>query len=234
MATFVLVPGAWQGGWCWKRVATRLHQAGHDVFTPTLTGLGERAHLLDEKVNLHTHIEDVLGVLRCEELSEVVLCGHSYGGMVVTGVADRAPEQIASLVYLDALLPEDGQSVLDVLPAAAATGFREYARTEGAGLRVAPGPAAAFGVNARDQAWVDRRNTDQPFKSFEQAIRLSGQWQQVPRHSYIYATGWDGVGKPFYDKVRREAGWEASTIACGHYVMIDEPQALTQRLIASA
>ena len=116
MATFVLVHGAWQGGWCWKRVAALLRRSGQDVFTPTLTGLGERAHLLDDKIDLDTHIQDILGVLRCEELSDIVLCGHSYGGVVITGVADKASEQIRSLVYLDALVPADGQTVVDILP----------------------------------------------------------------------------------------------------------------------
>ena len=121
MATFVFVHGAWQGGWCWVRVARLLRKQGHEVYTPTLTGLGERAHLLSEKINLDTHIQDVLGVLQSEELDNIVLCGHSYGGMVITGVADGAADRIRSLVYLDALVPADGQNLLDVLPSEIAT-----------------------------------------------------------------------------------------------------------------
>ena len=109
-ATFVLVHGAWSGGWCYHKVAARLRARGHDVFTPTLTGQGERSHLLSGTINLSLHIEDILAVFRCENLSDVVLAGHSYGGMVITGVADRAADRIRALAYLDAFLPEDGQS----------------------------------------------------------------------------------------------------------------------------
>ena len=234
MTTFVLIHGAWQGGWCWKRVALHLRQSGYDVFTPTLTGLGERAHLLDREIDLDTHIQDVLGVLQCEDLSDIVLCGHSYGGMVITGVADRASEQICSLVYLDALVPADGQNVLDLLPAEAAFSHREAARVRGSGFRIAPAPAEAFAVNVQDRAWVDRQCADHPITTFEQPIRLDGKWKQVPRHTYIYATGWSpGIGKPFFERAQKESGWQAIPLACGHYVMIDMPEELTQILIDS-
>ncbi|WP_299589530.1 alpha/beta fold hydrolase [uncultured Microbulbifer sp.] len=234
MAVFVLVHGAWQGGWCWKRVAELLRESGHEVFTPTLTGLGERAHLLNSKIDVDTHIQDILGVIECEELSDIILCGHSYGGMVITGVADKVPEHIRSLVYLDALVPENGQSALDLLPTETTSSFLESARTTGAGFRVAPGRAGDFGVNIQDQAWVDRRCVDQPLKTFEQAIYLEGAWNQISRHVYIYATGWyPGIGEQFFDQAQREAGWEAITMQCGHDVMIDKPQELTQILMAS-
>ncbi|WP_444900316.1 alpha/beta fold hydrolase [Microbulbifer sp. VAAC004] len=116
MATFVLVHGAWQGGWCWRRVADRLRNFGHLVFAPTLTGLGERVHLLNDKIDLDTHIQDVLGVIESEELSNIILCGHSYGGMVITGVADKVPSNVRTLVYLDALVPESGLCTLELLP----------------------------------------------------------------------------------------------------------------------
>jgi len=117
LTTFVLADGAWHGGWCWRRVASLLRAAGHGVYTPTLTGLGERAHLVGRHVDLDTHIADVRGVLQCEELSNVVLCGHSYGGMVISGVAESAPNALRSLVYLDAFVPADGQCLLDFIPA---------------------------------------------------------------------------------------------------------------------
>jgi pimeloyl-ACP methyl ester carboxylesterase len=116
MATFVLVHGGWHGSWCWKRVRKALQARGHDVFTPTLTGVGERSHLLSPDVNLDTHITDVVNLIRWEELSGIVLCGHSYGGCVITGVADRLSDRVAALVYLDAFVPEDGQSLHDILP----------------------------------------------------------------------------------------------------------------------
>ena len=114
MATYLLVHGAWHGGWCWRRVTDILRAEGHTVFTPTLTGLGERAHLARPEIDLETHISDVLGVLDAEELDDVILCGHSYGGMVITGVADRLPGRIKALVYLDAFVPEHGESVIDL------------------------------------------------------------------------------------------------------------------------
>src|SRR5271167_937589 len=110
MSTFVLVHGAWHGGWCYKRVAQLLREAGHEIYTPTLTGVGERVHLMTPAVTLDTHIQDILNVIRFEELADVVLCGHSYGGMVITGVADKVPDKIRSLVYLDAFVPNDGEA----------------------------------------------------------------------------------------------------------------------------
>src|SRR5262245_2522581 len=120
MATIVVCHGAWSAGWAWKKMRPLLRAAGHDVYTPTYTGLGERAHQVSRAINLDTHIADVLGVLDCEDLSNVALLGHSYGGMVATGVADRATERIAKLVYLDAFVPKSGQCLLDLLPAQAA------------------------------------------------------------------------------------------------------------------
>ena len=120
MATFVICHGAWSAAWAWKKVRPLLRAAGHEIFTPTYTGLGERAHQVSRSINLETHIADVLAVLDCEDLRDVVLVGHSYGGMVATGVADRAAERIAKLIYLDAFVPDNGQSLFDLLPASAA------------------------------------------------------------------------------------------------------------------
>ena len=115
MATFLIAHGAWSGGWAWKKIRRRLGARGHQVFTPTYTGLGERAHLARREFGLDTHIQDVLGVLEYEDLSDVVLLGHSYGGMVATGVADRAPQRLRRLAYLDAFAPRDGQALLDLV-----------------------------------------------------------------------------------------------------------------------
>ena len=154
MATFVLVHGAWRGSWCWKRVRRALLQQGHEVFTPTLTGLGERSHLLSETLDLQTHTLDVLNLIQWEELNDFVLCGHSYGGMVISGVADRVPERIRSLVFLDAFVPEHGESVADFAP------------VSGGGLidgwKSAPISGEAFGVNLADRAWVARQCTVHP------------------------------------------------------------------------
>ncbi|MGH9495309.1 MAG: alpha/beta fold hydrolase, partial [Candidatus Sulfotelmatobacter sp.] len=159
MSTYVLVHGAWHGSWCWKRVRKALQAQGHEVFTPTLTGIGERSHLLSLQVNLDTHIDDVVNLIRWEELSNVVLCGHSYGGAVVSGVADRIPERIGALVYLDAFLLEADQSVHDEVPPEQKNMQLEGARVHGEGWKVPPIPAGVFKVNAKDVAWVDSQCT---------------------------------------------------------------------------
>ena len=152
--TFVLVHGAWRGGWCWRRVADRLRGGGHDVFTPTLAGLGERSHLVRAGIDLKTHIADVVNVMTWEGLSDVVLCGHSYGGFVISGVAEAMAPAIRSIVFLDAFVPGNGDTVHDLT----APAVREAvgAAMQRGDLVIPPRPAAAFGVNAADRAWVDR------------------------------------------------------------------------------
>src|SRR5262249_14497470 len=136
MITYVLVHGAWHGGWCWKKVTPLLRASGYAVFTPTLTGLGERSHLLSPEVSLHTHIQDVVAVVEYEDLREVMLVGHSYGGMVITGVAERVPARLSQLVYLDAFVPEHGQALLDLHSPDERARFQELARTQGEGWRI--------------------------------------------------------------------------------------------------
>ena len=153
--TFVLVHGAWHGGWCWRRVSDRLLTAGHRVFTPTLTGLADRAHLLTPEVNLMTHVQDVVGLIQSEELEDIVLCGHSYGGMVITGVAEALRSRIDAMVYLDAFVPEPQQSLVDAMP----EDRREKARLAfGSNWRIPSPSAASWKITSpEDQAWVDRR-----------------------------------------------------------------------------
>ena len=174
MSTFVLVHGAWHGSWCWKRVRRLLQERGHDVFTPTLTGLADRSHLLTRGVNLETHIQDVANLILWEELSGVILCGHSYGGAVVEGVADRLPERIRALVYLDAFVLESGECVLEHVPGALAEGA-------GAGeeWKVPPIPGEVFGVNAQDLEWMKRQCTVHPMAAFEQKLELTGGIDRV-------------------------------------------------------
>src|ERR1700743_757810 len=149
-----LVHGAWHGGWCWQRVADRLRGGGHTVFTPTLTGLGERSHLLRAGIDLGTHITDIVNVMRWEGLRDVMLCGHSYGGFVISGVAEEMAQAIRSIVFLGAFLPRHGESVLDWTGSPVQDGVRN-ARQRG-DIAIAPRPAEAFGVNEADRAWVDR------------------------------------------------------------------------------
>ena len=138
MATFVIVHGAWSGGHAWRWLRPLLQAAGHEVFTPALTGLGERSHLANAQIDLDTHVLDVVGVLEYEDLLQVVLVGHSYGGVVITGVADRVPERLAQLVYLDAEVPMDGQSEFDLLPPEERAVYQESARSKGQGWRILP------------------------------------------------------------------------------------------------
>jgi pimeloyl-ACP methyl ester carboxylesterase len=182
MATFVFVPGAWHGGWCWRRVAEPLRAAGHQVLTPTLTGIGERAHLFSPAVDLETHISDVLAVLEWEDLSGVVLVGHSYGGMVITGVADRVPKRLSRLVYLDALWPENGESVCDIIGEEIQNVVRAQVdpanppRIEGASEI-----ARKLGViDPQDIDWVASKLTPQPPASMTQAVRLKHVTPSVP------------------------------------------------------
>lgn len=234
MATFVLVHGAWHGSWCWKRVRKALQAQGHDVFTPTLTGVAERSHLLSPQVNLDTHIDDVVNLIQWEELSDVVLCGHSYGGCVISGVVDRIPERISAVVYLDAFVLEDGQSLHDTLPLAQRDLQRDLALQLGDGWKVPPIPAEVFNVNPVDLAWVNRQCTMQPMATFQQAIKLSGRPDAVKNSTFILASGWnDSPFPPFCDRARAK-GWTTITIACGHDVMLDRPEELTKALLGVA
>lgn len=233
MTTFVLVHGAWYGGWCYKRVARLLRQAGHEVYTPTLTGLGERAHLMNRAIDLDTHIQDVAGVIRCEGLSDFVLCGHSYGGMVITGVAQQFAAKIRSLVYLDAFVPENGKSLMDYVPAQAAQQMRDDAAQNGEGYKVSPRPAATLAVNAQDADWVDAMTVKQSLATLEQKLEVGG-WQ-VPKRVYMHAVGWGpSAFQQFGARFKDDRGWQFVSFDCGHAVMLDQPQELAAALIAAA
>jgi pimeloyl-ACP methyl ester carboxylesterase len=225
MATFVLVHGAWSGGWCYAKVAALLRARGHTVFTPTLTGQGERAHLLNGAINLSTHLADVLGVFHYERLSEVVLAGHSYGGMVVTGVADRVADKAKALAYLDAFVPEDGQSLFDINIPANTQRFLAQAGANG-GLAVPPPAAAAyFGVNPTDAATVDALATPFPLGCFSEKVKLSGVYRTIAKHLYLHGTVLprESPFRPFYERAVAQ-GWSTHALACGHHVMLDMPE----------
>ena len=223
MATFVLVHGAWHGSWCWKRVRPALQAAGHSVFTPTLTGVGERVHLNAPTVDLQTHVADVVNLLKWEELTDVVLCGHSYGGCVVKSVVAQVPERIRRLVYLDAFVPDAGRSLHDMLPPDQRGLQLELTQSVGEGWKVPPIPAEVFNVNAADRAWVDRQCTMQSIATFQQGVG-EGELRGDPRHtSYLLATGWGpSPFAQFHDRAKAK-GWTSATIDCGHDVMLDRP-----------
>jgi pimeloyl-ACP methyl ester carboxylesterase len=209
MATFVLIPGGWRGGWTFADFVARLRRAGHEAHAVTLSGLGDLPDRAAKAVNLDTHIDDVLELLSVEDLSEVILCAHSYGGMVATGVADRAPERIAALVYLDAFVAEDGQSWWDL----AGDHFRSIAiqRSRHDGLSVLPPEGR------------DPRCRPHPISSFLQEMRLTRAAPQVPR-VFVYATGWEAT--PFteqYQRLRNDPAWTVHTLDCGHDVINAAP-----------
>lgn len=224
MATFLVAHGAWSAGWAWKKMRPLLRERGHELFTPTHTGLGERAHLASPDVGLETHITDILAVLRFEDLTNVVLIGHSYGGMVATGVADRARERIAKLVYIDAFAPKDGDSVFSLTPDRRAT-MLEAAEKSGEGWKMPAGPMPSDTPEA-DQAWSTPRRMPQPLKTFEQKLRLHHGELTLPRH-FIYCTRRppDDRFRQFYERARRE-GWGHDEMDASHNPHITAPDAL--------
>jgi len=229
----VLVHGAWHGGWCYARVAEIVRARGHRVFAPTLTGLGERVHLAHAGITLTDHVTDIVNVLRYEDLRDVVLCGHSYGGLVVSGVVEAVPERIAALVFLDAFVPENGQSLLDLLPETIRAHQIEAAAANAGFLP--PLSAEYFGVNERDRAYVDAQCVPQPLATFREALVLTGAREGVPHKTYLRAGRYRSI--PFdaaRDAVTGAPGWVVDTIPSGHDVMLDAPEALASALIAAA
>ncbi len=230
---FVLVHGAWSGGWSWRRVAERLRHAGHAVFTPTLTGCGERAHLYSPEIDLETHVRDVLGVIDTEELQDIVLCGHSYGGMVVTPVADRTHDRIRALVYLDAFVPKNGQSLLDLaLPQVRQALTAEG--TSGDGLLKTPHQSAAQrGITDPDDiAWFDRHRTPHPFATLAQGAKLTGKIDLIGTRMFILCTEFTSIPmQRTADELRGAPGWLSRSIACHHYPNISMPDAVAALLL---
>jgi pimeloyl-ACP methyl ester carboxylesterase len=228
MATFLVAHGAWSAGWAWKKMRPLLRARGHEIFTPTHTGLGERSHLASPAVDLETHIADILGVLQAEDLVNVVLIGHSYGGMVATGVADRARERIARLVYVDAFAPRDGDSVFSLTPDRQSA-MVEAARKSGDGWQMPPSPMPPDTPEA-DLAWSVPRRMPQPIKTFEQKLRLHHGELTLPRH-FIYCKRCppDDRFRQFYDRARRE-GWGHYEIDASHNPHITAPEALAALL----
>ena len=227
MATFVVAHGAWSAGWAWKKMRPLMAARGHALFTPTYTGLGERAHLAHPDIDLDWHIADIAAVLESEDLREVVLVGHSYGGMVATGVADRIRERIARLVYLDAFVPRDGECVFDILPEA--TRDQRRAATSADGASIGPGPMPPDTPDD-DRQWAEPRRKPQPLKTFSQKLRLVHGEPSIERH-YIYCTRIppDDRFRPFYERAKREQ-WGAYEIDASHNPHITAPDALAELL----
>lgn len=224
MTTYVLVHGAWQGGWCWRKVAHPLAATGGRVYTPTLTGLAERAHVLTPETSLETHVRDIAGLLEFEDLEDVVLVGHSYSGVVVTAVADRVPQRIAHLVYLDAVVPRNGECLYDRAPAQVKAHFEEQARQGGEGWRI---PASAVSAQflglkrEEDVRWVMPRLTAHPIRTFREPVTLGAGFPQMPR-TYINCIGDKPLGQP--RTVQAEGIDDYHELRTGHDAMVTVPQ----------
>lgn len=220
--TFVLVHGAWCGGWIWRRVGDELRVRGHRVFAPTLTGLADRSHLASADVTLSTHVRDIVNLIEWEELGEIVLVGHSYGGMVISAVAEAVPEgTIAGMAYLDAFLPEDGRSLADYAPLPPVK----------SGM-ICPIPAAPPRTNAADAEWMNRLRTPQPLATFTEPVHLTGALDRVANKTYVLATGYDyGVLGGFAERARSAPGWRYHELDCGHDVMLARPAEVVEILL---
>lgn len=220
--TFVLVHGAWRGSWLWRPVVDLLTARGHRVYAPTLTGVADRSHLLRPEIDLGTHVTDIVNLMKWEDLSDVVLCGHSYSGMVISGVAEEMERAIASIVYVDAFMPENGQALLDLLsPDRREATLALVAR---GALTQDPIPAAAFGVREPLRTYVDRKCTPHPIRCFTQKLKLTGARERITKKTYILASGWEPHFRPFYEQKKADPTWRTHDLPGSHDVMLDLPE----------
>jgi pimeloyl-ACP methyl ester carboxylesterase len=226
MATFVLVHGSWHGGWCWQRVAPVLRRLGHEVYAPTLTGLGERSHLVTRQTGLELHAQDILQVLEYEDLNDVVLVGHSYAGLIIASTAERVPRRVARLIYLDAFIPHDGKSAFELMPPGTEERWTEMAR--GNDKLVPPMSPEAMGItDAAVSAWVQSRLTPMPLLTHQQRFHLiSGQSRRLPQ-TYILCTGFGFQG--IADEAK-SLGWPCFQLETGHDAMLTMPDQLAGTL----
>lgn len=230
--TYVLVHGAYGGGWIWRDVAEGLRARGHRVYAPTQTGLGERAHLLSRQVTVDTHIDDVAGVIEAEELRDVILVGHSYGGMAVTGVADRMTDRVRHVVYLDALVPENGDTAFTILPAGMADARRKVAREQGGGVALpVPGPEA-FPIPAGPaKDWFMRRLRPHPIGTYESPVRLSKPAGAGLPVTYVAYTNPPLASiEPSRQRAKAKAGWTYRELPVPHDVEIPNPEIVVDLL----
>jgi pimeloyl-ACP methyl ester carboxylesterase len=232
--TFVLVHGAWHGGWCWRLVAEALRGAGHRVITPTQTGLGERRHLLRPGLTLDLFVDDIVNVLEAEELEEVVLVGHSFGGNAISGAADRVPERLRHLVYLDAMVIEGGQTPFGTMPEEVVATRRRQAAESG-GLTIPCPPTAAFGIPEGHalEGWVRRRLTPHPAGTYESPLTLRHPLGNGVKRTYIACTAPVYAPlAPTQARLRGRPGWGWQEIATGHDAMVTAPEELARMLMA--
>lgn len=224
MTDFVLVHGGWHGGWCWQPVADLLRAEGHRVFAPTLTGLAERRHLIDCVRGPDTHVDDILQLLEFEDLSDITLVGHSYGGTIITAVASFVPQRIARLVYLDAMVPEKSNQSPSSMS-------NKQRAAEIAAARREDGHIEATGferwVSPERIEFVKSRTTPQPGSCFGKGVQLGGRQHEIAKKDYIIcARHRPSPFWHFYEKYRQESGWQCHELDCLHDAMLEQPAAL--------
>jgi pimeloyl-ACP methyl ester carboxylesterase len=231
--TYVLVHGAWHGGWCWKEVAESLRRMGHGVTTPTQTGLGDRKHLLSKDITLDTFAADIINHIEAEELNDVILVGHSFGGTSITAAADKIANRIRHLVYLDSVILENGQSVFSVLPPDVVAARRKIVAEQGQGIFIPPPPPSAFGIpeNHATAEWVRRRLTPHPVGTYESPMRITNPVANGRPRTYIACTN------PIYGPlegarqwVKKQENWNWQELATGHDAMVIAPSELANML----
>jgi pimeloyl-ACP methyl ester carboxylesterase len=239
MHQYVLVPGAWHGAWCWARVLPLLRAAGCVSHAVTLTGVGDRAHLFSTGVRLAVHIQDVINLISCEELDHVVLVGHSYAGMVITGVADTLLQQerpvLQHLVYLDAIVPHPGESWSSQQPPDAVAARIKSAMTEGGGVAIPPPDPKVFGLEGGDYEWAKRRMTPQPLGLYQETLQFGeARVAKLPRTFIDCTNPALAAIAPMRKRVRDEAGWRVLELKAGHDSMISAPRQLAEILLSCA
>ncbi len=235
--TFVLVHGAWHGGWCWRDVATLLRAQGHIVHAPSLTGLADRSHLLATSLTLQTHIDDIVNLFRWEDIDDAVLVAHSYGGWPVSGAVEKIADKVRSIVFVDAFLPDNGQRVIDLNAPQFQQALKDAIARGEAGRPVPP--VKAFGIkDPAKAAWVQAKMTPQPTGVATQPIALTGARDRIARKTYVRATGY---AMPMFDSylahARQDPSWKTISLGaseCGHDVMVDAPATLARILMSAA
>jgi pimeloyl-ACP methyl ester carboxylesterase len=233
-SAFILVHGAFHGGWCYQKVAARLTVPGWQVHTPSLTGLADKSHLLSPDINLQTHINDVVNLVKWEGLERVVLCGHSYGGMVITGAAEVLGDRVWGLVYLDALVPTAGRSMFDYTGPELRALFDQLAEKSNR-LYVTPISVERFKVNVDDRAWVDAQCTDHPYRTFEYPVGKTSVRDGLKNKYYVRATGYTSVMlDEFVAQCHAEPNWRVVNIENGHDLMLDAPEEVAAVLLEAA
>jgi pimeloyl-ACP methyl ester carboxylesterase len=233
--TFLLIHGAWVGGWYWRRVSDLLEKKGHKVFSPTLTGLGERSHLLSKDINLDTHVTDIVNVIKWEDLRDVCMVAHSYGGWIGSGALEQIGDRVSSIVWLDAFKPKNGQRPLDLTGDTFRQAIRASSEKGQQGFPPPAGNPVPIFVNESDSAYVTSKVTLQPIGTYLQPIKLSGARNKAAKKTYIRATKYPS---PVFDKALAECkadkSWSTSEIDSGHLVMLDAPEWLADHLLQAA